>query len=82
MSSSSMRSFLRTWYRPEVSPIIAVVGVALTGASYYVYRLSQHQEVVWSRDNPRPWEKIEQDMNTKFINTQADKLTRSYKREW
>ncbi|KAI9220201.1 hypothetical protein BC828DRAFT_406015 [Blastocladiella britannica] len=78
---SAMRSFLKTWYRPEVSPIIAVVGVALTGASWYIVRLARHQEVVWTNANPAPWQKIEQTQSTKILNVN-EKLTDSFKREW
>ncbi|KAI9168532.1 hypothetical protein H9P43_007905 [Blastocladiella emersonii ATCC 22665] len=77
----STRAFLKTWYRPEVSPIIAVVAVALSGASYYVFRLARHQEVVWTKDNPQPWNKVEQNQTTKFINMHPG-LTDKFKREW
>ncbi|KAJ3363616.1 hypothetical protein GGF31_000923 [Allomyces arbusculus] len=78
---SAARAFIKTWYRHEVLPIIAVVGVAMTGASAYVFRLARHQEVVWTRENPQPWNKIQAHQNTKFINLN-EKLSEDFKREW
>lgn len=45
-------------------PIFAVVGLACSGAGYYLYRLSQGPEVVWNRHSDwKPWNKIEQHEN-------------------
>lgn len=38
------------------------------GAGYYLYRLSQGSEVVWNRHgDQRPWDKIKQHENIKFV---------------
>jgi hypothetical protein len=51
----------------EVYPIFAVVGGAVTGAGFYLYRLSQGTEVVWNRHGDwRPWDVVKQDQNIKF----------------
>jgi hypothetical protein len=43
----------------EVYPIIGVCGLAVGGATYYLYRLSQGSEVVWDRSGDwRPWDKV------------------------
>ncbi|KAL7753256.1 hypothetical protein RI367_001031 [Sorochytrium milnesiophthora] len=65
----------------DVAPIIAVIGVAVGGAGWYITRLARHQEVVWTRDNPHPWLKIEKDMNTKMMNVNEN-LKSNFKREW
>ncbi|KAL1413624.1 hypothetical protein Q8F55_001399 [Vanrija albida] len=58
----------KRWVPVEVYPIFAVVGGAVIGAGYYLGRLSQGSEVVWDRHGDwKPWDKIKQDENTKFI---------------
>ncbi|KAJ3368978.1 hypothetical protein GGF31_005939 [Allomyces arbusculus] len=78
---SAARSFLKTWYRHEVLPIVVVVGAAVSGATFYVARLARHQEVVWTRENPQPWNRIQSHQNTKFVNLNKA-LTEDFKREW
>jgi hypothetical protein len=37
----------------------SVVGVAVSGAGFYLWRLSQGSEVVWDRSGDwRPWDKV------------------------
>ncbi|EIW70786.1 hypothetical protein M231_02558 [Tremella mesenterica] len=70
---ASARAFLRKWVPVEVYPIIAVVGVAVGGATFYLARLSQHSEVVWDRSGDwRPWDKVKQDQNVKFLSYNKD----------
>ncbi|KAI9140225.1 hypothetical protein BKA69DRAFT_1125810 [Paraphysoderma sedebokerense] len=64
---SASRTFFKTWYRHEVLPIIAVLGVAVTGATWYCTRLLRHPEVVYSRSNPYPWQKVDQDTQLKLM---------------
>ncbi|WRT66225.1 uncharacterized protein IL334_003178 [Kwoniella shivajii] len=59
---------MKKWIPVETYPIFGVVGVAVVGASYYLYRLSQGPEVVWDRKGDwRPWDKITHDTNQKLI---------------
>ncbi|WVW83747.1 hypothetical protein I302_105768 [Kwoniella bestiolae CBS 10118] len=62
------RAFLKKWAPAETLPIFGIVGIAVGGASYYLYRLSQGPEVVWDRHGDwRPWDKITHDTNQKLI---------------
>ncbi|GAA97000.1 uncharacterized protein L969DRAFT_105566 [Mixia osmundae IAM 14324] len=67
-AQNSLRATLRkNWYSPEVLPIFAVVGVAVGGCGWYLARLARGPDVVWDRrGNPRPWEHIKPDQNTKL----------------
>ncbi|KLT38374.1 hypothetical protein CC85DRAFT_289577 [Cutaneotrichosporon oleaginosum] len=65
---SPARSAFSKWVPVETYPIFAVVGGAVAGAGFYLYRLSQGTEVVWNRHGDwRPWDKIKQDQNIKFM---------------
>ncbi|ORY32564.1 NADH-ubiquinone reductase complex 1 MLRQ subunit-domain-containing protein [Naematelia encephala] len=57
----------------EVYPIVAIMGIAVGGASYYLYKLAMGNEVVWDRKGDwKPWDKIKYDQNTKFLTTQPE----------
>lgn len=55
------------WERGTLRRTVAdpsVVGGAVVGAGFYLYRLSQGTEVVWNRNGDwRPWDKVKQDQN-------------------
>lgn len=55
------------------SLISSIVSGAVAGAGFYLYRLSQGSEVVWNRHSDwRPWDKIKQDQNIKFMTVHPD----------
>lgn len=57
----------------ETLPIVTIVTGAVMGAGYYLYRLSQGPEVVWNRHgDQRPWDKIKQHENIKFLSYNPD----------
>jgi len=74
------RNFMRHWFAIEAIPIYAVVGIAVTGASWYLYRLSQGPYVVWTKNNPQPWNTIKQDENIKMM-TVNQKFERNWTRD-
>jgi len=46
------------------------MGGALSGAGWYLYRLSTRPDVIWSRKNPEPWQTVKQSDNIKFMSVQ------------
>ncbi|WWC70356.1 uncharacterized protein I206_104306 [Kwoniella pini CBS 10737] len=64
----SRAATLKKWFPAETYPIFGIVGIAVGGAGYYLYRLSQGPEVVWDRHGDwRPWDRISHDTNQKLI---------------
>lgn len=56
----------------------SVVGVAVSGAGFYLWRLSQGSEVVWDRSGDwRPWDKIKQDQNVSRVVDVDVRVTKS-----
>lgn len=50
----------------------SVVGGAVCGAGFYLYRLSQGTEVVWNRHGDwRPWDTVKQDQNVSLSSARA-----------
>ncbi|WVR07173.1 hypothetical protein IAU60_004214 [Kwoniella sp. DSM 27419] len=69
----SRAAMFKKWLPVETYPIFGIVGIAVGGAGYYLWKLSQGPEVVWDRHGDwRPWDRISQDYNQKFITTQPD----------
>ncbi|THH33738.1 hypothetical protein EUX98_g479 [Antrodiella citrinella] len=48
-------------------PIYAVVGVVLAGGGWYLVRLARGPTVVWTKDNPTPWNDIKPNEGTKIL---------------
>ncbi|KAI9639664.1 uncharacterized protein MKK02DRAFT_39986 [Dioszegia hungarica] len=67
------RALVKKWVPIEVLPIIGICGMAVGGATFYLYRLSQGSEVVWDRSGDwRPWDKVKHDQNIKFLSYNQD----------
>ncbi|KAF9942719.1 hypothetical protein BGZ75_002019 [Mortierella antarctica] len=76
-------SFMKTWFRVEVLPIYAVLGVAVGGAGWYVTRLARGPDVTWDRkNNPHPWLHIDQETQLKLMTVKEGQgFTKSYSRD-
>ncbi|KAG8928148.1 hypothetical protein FRC03_008654 [Tulasnella sp. 419] len=75
------RQIAKNWYAPEAIPIYAVVGVAVTGAGWYLTRLARGSDVIWDRkNNPTPWLNVDQDTNTKLMAVNRE-FKKSYSRD-
>jgi len=61
------RNFMKHWFAIEAIPIYAVIGMAVTGASWYLLRLAHGPTVVWTRNNPTPWNTVKPEENTKLM---------------
>jgi len=61
------KTIMSKWFAIEAIPIYVVIGGALTGAGWYLHRLSRGTEVIWSRKNPEPWQTVKPNENTKLL---------------
>jgi len=61
---------VETWFAVEAVPIYAVVGVAVTGAGWYLTRLARGPDVIWDRKgNPTPWNDVGKGTNIKMMDS-------------
>ncbi|KAL0949815.1 hypothetical protein HGRIS_009850 [Hohenbuehelia grisea] len=67
MPSPLRRGFMKNWYAVEAVPIYAIIGAVVAGGSWYLWRLSQGPNVVWTKNNPTPWNTVQPDQNTKLM---------------
>ncbi|KAI0347004.1 hypothetical protein BDW22DRAFT_484564 [Trametopsis cervina] len=67
MAPQLRKGFLRNWYAVEAIPIYAVVSLVVVGAGWYVSRLARGPTVIWTKENPTPWNDIKQDEGTKLL---------------
>lgn len=57
----------------SLADVSSVVGVAVSGAGFYLWRLSQGSEVVWNRGGDwRPWDKVSLRQRLRSRRTVAD----------
>ncbi|KAI0773785.1 hypothetical protein C8Q74DRAFT_1200796 [Fomes fomentarius] len=75
MSQFRRSGFMKNWFAVEVRVVYAVVGLVVAGGSWYLTRLARGPTVVWTKDNPTPWNDVKPDENTKLltVNQQFDK---------
>ncbi|KAL5530277.1 hypothetical protein ACEPAF_6534 [Sanghuangporus sanghuang] len=62
------RSFLKHWFAVEAIPLYAILGIALTGATWFSIRQARSPSVIWTKSNPEPWNTVKPDESTKIIN--------------
>ncbi|KAI0723491.1 hypothetical protein C8Q76DRAFT_723088 [Earliella scabrosa] len=67
MSQFRRAGFMKHWFAVEAIPIYAVVGIVVAGGSWYLARLARGPTVVWTKENPTPWNDIKPDENTKIL---------------
>ncbi|KAI8614112.1 hypothetical protein BC830DRAFT_1128923 [Chytriomyces sp. MP71] len=71
-----------TRFPSGVYPLFAIMGVAMTGASWYLARLARSQDVVWNRkSNPFPHLEVPQGSTVKMMDPTGAFEGRFYKRE-
>ncbi|EIN10334.1 hypothetical protein PUNSTDRAFT_99774 [Punctularia strigosozonata HHB-11173 SS5] len=74
------KSFMKHWFAIEAIPIYAIIGGVIVGGSWYLTRLARGPTVVWTKDNPTPWNKIQPDEGTKLISVNQ-KFEKSWSRD-
>jgi len=77
---SRNRNFMRHWFAIEAIPIYAVVGMTVVGASWYLYRLARGPTVVWTKNNPTPWNEVKPDENIKMMDVNGQ-FAKSWSRD-
>ncbi|KAF9482005.1 hypothetical protein BDN70DRAFT_875637 [Pholiota conissans] len=74
------KSLMKNWFAVEAIPIYVIIGGVLTGASWYMYRLAMGPTIVWSKNNPTPWNTIKPDEGTKMLSVNQ-KFDKSWSRD-
>ncbi|KAI8994955.1 NADH-ubiquinone reductase complex 1 MLRQ subunit-domain-containing protein [Pilobolus umbonatus] len=75
---SILTHFLKNSNRPEVYPIVGILGFALSGAVYFGARALRAPDVVWNhKGNPHPWQEIKDGEQVKLIT-----LNQKYDHRW
>ncbi|RPD62042.1 hypothetical protein L226DRAFT_613372 [Lentinus tigrinus ALCF2SS1-7] len=67
MSNLRRGTFMKNWFAVEAIPIYTIIGVVLAGGSWYLTRLARGPNVVWTKENPTPWNDIKPDEGTKLL---------------
>ncbi|TCD70459.1 hypothetical protein EIP91_003220 [Steccherinum ochraceum] len=65
--SGLRRGFMKNWFAVEALPIYAVVGIVVAGGSWYLTRLARGPTIVWTKENPTPWNDIKPNEGTKLV---------------
>ncbi|KAF8227971.1 hypothetical protein L208DRAFT_1293919 [Tricholoma matsutake] len=73
-------SLMKHWFAVEAIPIYVIIGGVVAGAAWYTYRLSMGSSVVWTKNNPTPWNTVKPDENTKMMSVNQ-KFERSWSRD-
>jgi len=61
------RSLMKNWFAVEAIPIYVIIGGVIVGASWYTARLATGPTIVWTKNNPTPWNTIKPDEGTKLM---------------
>jgi NADH dehydrogenase (ubiquinone) 1 alpha subcomplex subunit 4 len=73
---SALSQFLKKSKKPEIYPLLGILGCALGGAAFFGAHALKAPDVVWDhKDNPHPWLEIRDGEQVKLItmNQQYDK---------
>ncbi|PVU97287.1 hypothetical protein BB561_000616 [Smittium simulii] len=54
-------AFKKTWLKPEVFPIIGILGFGLSFCSYHMYHKITGNDIVIDRNNPHPYLKSDKE---------------------
>ncbi|KAF1802833.1 NADH-ubiquinone reductase complex 1 MLRQ subunit-domain-containing protein [Mucor lusitanicus] len=65
---TALSSFLKASRKPEVYPIVGILGVALSGAVFFSARAIRAPDVAWNhKANPHPWQEIKENEQVKLL---------------
>ncbi|KAJ2930180.1 hypothetical protein H1R20_g6863, partial [Candolleomyces eurysporus] len=77
-SKPSLRAHLmKNWFAVEAIPIYVIIGGVVVGASWYIKRLATGPNIIWTKNNPTPWNTIKPDEGTKLVEVNH-KFDKSY----
>ncbi|CDS08062.1 hypothetical protein LRAMOSA02011 [Lichtheimia ramosa] len=75
---SALSRFAKRSIKPEVIPLLVIVGGALTGAAYIGLHAAKAPDVTWDhKENPYPWQDIKDGEQVKLM-----ALQQKYKNRW
>ncbi|ORZ02325.1 hypothetical protein BCR43DRAFT_5345 [Syncephalastrum racemosum] len=78
MCSSMLAQFLKQSAKPEIVPLIVIVGGALGGAGYIGLKQAKAPDVAWNhKSNPYPWQDIKEGEQVKLL-----ALNQKYTNRW
>ncbi|KIM67746.1 hypothetical protein SCLCIDRAFT_20769 [Scleroderma citrinum Foug A] len=80
MASRAKSTFMRHWFAIEAIPIYAVIGLAVGGAGWYLTRLARGPTIVWTKNNPTPWNDVKPDENIKMVDVN-NRFSKSWSRD-
>ncbi|TFL00656.1 hypothetical protein BDV98DRAFT_593977 [Pterulicium gracile] len=78
--ANKFRNGFKHWFAVEATPIYIIMAGVVGGAGWYLVRLAKGPTVVWTKNNPTPWNDIKQDEATKIINMNTN-LNKSWSRD-
>ncbi|KZV86067.1 hypothetical protein EXIGLDRAFT_724720 [Exidia glandulosa HHB12029] len=61
------QGFMRHWFAIEALPLVGIIGFALSGGSWFLYRGISRPDVIWTRSNPQPWNDIHEGESPKIL---------------
>jgi NADH dehydrogenase (ubiquinone) 1 alpha subcomplex subunit 4 len=65
---SALANFIKKSNKPEVYPIVGILGFALSGAAFFGARAVKSPDVCWNhRENPHPWQEIKEGEQVKLM---------------
>ncbi|KAJ8657499.1 hypothetical protein O0I10_006801 [Lichtheimia ornata] len=75
---SALSRFAKQSIKPEVIPLLVIVGGALTGAVYIGVHAAKAPDVAWDhKENPYPWQDVKDGEQVKLM-----ALQQKYKNRW
>lgn len=75
---TALSKFLAASKKPEVYPIVGILGVALSGAVFFGARAIRAPDVAWNpKSNPYPWQEIKDGEQVKLV-----ALNQKYDHRW
>ncbi|KAL4075684.1 hypothetical protein J3A83DRAFT_4089212 [Scleroderma citrinum] len=81
MASRAKSTFMRHWFAIEVRILVyAVIGMAVGGATWYLARLARGPTIVWTKNNPTPWNDVKPDENVKMMDVN-NRFSKSWSRD-
>ncbi|EJD42965.1 hypothetical protein AURDEDRAFT_167913 [Auricularia subglabra TFB-10046 SS5] len=61
------QGFFRHWYATEAIPLVAIIGFAVSGGTWFLFRGISRPDVIWTRTNPQPWNDIKEGETPKLL---------------
>ncbi|KAF9076630.1 hypothetical protein BDP27DRAFT_1414483 [Rhodocollybia butyracea] len=80
MSRNFRNNFMKHWFVVEAIPIWCIVGIVVTGGSFFAFRSAMGPTIQWTKVNATPWNDIRPNQSTKLIQVDQ-KFDEQWRRE-